>query len=272
MLIRFLNVSFESTRVILKELNLLGIQKCHEWVLTITFFYEELPDLEKEAKEFALSKACSKKFSFDFQSLANFIEKRFRLMCPDNDLSEDEIVRPFFGVHEREDVVFARKELLQYLLDSKDFYYCPHYENGILKWMEPSFVSRRINFQRSFHNHSIEIIVDNARTHTTKVYDPKLFNKFPGTNCVYQEIKWEENNHQKSPSYFDESGIYKGLIRICKELNLIESNVNSKEISLEKLREIILMHPAFEVDCTYLERLASSNDHKVLFFRIFIVN
>ncbi|CAF0967086.1 unnamed protein product, partial [Brachionus calyciflorus] len=44
------------------------------------------PDLEKEAKEF--SKACS----LSLQSLANFIDKRFR-ENPDNDLSEDEFVR-----------------------------------------------------------------------------------------------------------------------------------------------------------------------------------
>ncbi|CAF1112728.1 unnamed protein product, partial [Brachionus calyciflorus] len=99
----------------------------------------EFPDLEKEAKELALSKACSKKCSFDVQSLANFIDKCFREMYPDNDLSEDELVsnRPYFEGHEREDVVIARKKFLQSLLDSKDFYYCPHYENGILKWMEP---------------------------------------------------------------------------------------------------------------------------------------
>lgn len=66
-------------------------------------------------------------------------------------------------------------------------------------------------------------------------------------------------------SCVDEDGIYKGLIRICKELNLIDSEITSRDISLAELREIISKHPAFEVDSTHLERLASTYGHKILF-------
>lgn len=66
-------------------------------------------------------------------------------------------------------------------------------------------------------------------------------------------------------SCVDESGTYKGLIRICKELDLIDSEVTSKDIALADLREIISKHPAFEDNKTHLERLASSFEHKILF-------
>ncbi|CAF0967104.1 unnamed protein product [Brachionus calyciflorus] len=74
-----------------------------------------------------------------------------------------------------------------------------------------------------------------------------------------------KQNNNLSQSCFDESGIYNGLIRICKELNLIESDVNSNKISLEKLRDIISIDPAFKVDCPYLERLAFSHGNTVLY-------
>lgn len=66
-------------------------------------------------------------------------------------------------------------------------------------------------------------------------------------------------------SCVDESGIYKGLIVICKELNLIDSKVQTKDVSLNDLRNILLKHPAFGGEITRLERLASSYGHKVIF-------
>lgn len=349
MLIRFLGVSFESTRSILRDLNLVSVRHCHEWVLTMydeddlcvvlrerrgsykrIIFYDEFPDLEKEAKAFALSKGCAKNCAFDAQSLANFLNQRFRELYPDNDLTEDELVRsvescrtdllkwrakweknsnrPYFEGHEREDVIIVRKKFIQHLLDSKDFCYYPiEFSKKELKWVKPmrkkkilvshdesifrsgetssyrwifpghapfynkgkgksimisifmvqsdcvdlfeldedeytealeaypelddvddeiNYYPRSANawiepkkdcyfdseiiqkqfdrffimaqFKRAFKDHLIEIIVDNARTHTTKVYDVKMFNKFPGTNCIYSEIRWEQNGIEQT--------------------------------------------------------------------------
>ncbi|CAF0931786.1 unnamed protein product [Brachionus calyciflorus] len=168
----------------------------------------KFPDLEKEAKEFALSKASQ-------------ILLRFRKMYSDNDLSEDELVRSAESC--RADLLkwrakwdknsnrprISRGSYPELEINDKFINYYPRSVNA---WIEPKKVSYFDNevaqkqfkrffilarFKSSFHNHSIEMIVDNARTHNTKVYDPKLFNKFSGTNCVYQELKWEENNHQK---------------------------------------------------------------------------
>jgi hypothetical protein len=49
-----------------------------------------------------------------------------------------------------------------------------------------------LKYKKSFQNCEIEVIVDNARTHTAKKYDPNYFNKKPGTNCIYDKIEWIE--------------------------------------------------------------------------------
>lgn len=348
LIIRLLGMSFESTRLILKILNLLNIQNCHEWVNTIideddlcvilretrgaykrTLFYEFFPELEKDAKAFILSKCTSKESSFDAQALAKFVDERFREICPENDLSPDELVRsiescrvdllkwrarwdkntnrPYFEGHERDDVVLERKNFIQKMHDAKDFYYYPIIdESGKYKWLAPmrkkrilishdesifrsgemsayrwilidnppffnkgkgrsimisifmvqsdsgdlfelseeeysdalkenpqlslsdadiNYYPRSANawiepkkdnyfdnqsilkqferlfilakYKKSFKDHEIDVIVDNARTHTSKVYDIRLFNKFPGTNCIYKELKWIEFGEEK---------------------------------------------------------------------------
>jgi hypothetical protein len=347
LVLRLLNVSFESTREILANLRLMGIQRCHEWALTIIdeddlcvvlrdkrgsykriTFYEEFPELEKEARAFCLSQASLKQCVFNVQSLANFIDRRFRELYPEVEIDQDELVRseescradllkweakydsntnrPYFEGHEREDVLKYRKEFITYLLDSKDYFYIPKKENGEYSWIKPmrkqkilichdesifrsgeiskfrwffpekapfynkgkgrsimvsffmvchdqtdvfelnqeeydeavgkfpeleddhgfvNYLPRSANawiepkkdmyfdndlileqfkrlfifmrFKRSFLNYQVEVIVDNARTHSAKIYDVRMFNKFPGTNCIYDEIKWMEGDQEK---------------------------------------------------------------------------
>ena len=61
----------------------------------------------------------------------------------------------------------------------------------IQKQFERLFIM--LNYKRSFENHQTEVIVDNARTHTAKKYDPNSFNKKPGTNCIHDRLEWIEN-------------------------------------------------------------------------------
>ena len=82
MLLRFVDISFEDCRRLLEELRLINVQTCHEWVDTIIdeddlcvllrdkrgfhkhiSFYDDYPDIEKEAKAFVMEKAISKKRS-----------------------------------------------------------------------------------------------------------------------------------------------------------------------------------------------------------------
>ncbi|CAF0906583.1 unnamed protein product [Brachionus calyciflorus] len=83
-LLRILNIKFETCRLILESLNLLSIRTCHSWVLTIIdednpcvilrdgrgcykpiTFYENYPELEIEAKAFALNEESKKTYCVD---------------------------------------------------------------------------------------------------------------------------------------------------------------------------------------------------------------
>ena len=94
---RLLHTPFEQCRVILKDLNLMSVQRCHEWTMTIideddvcvilrdgrkghkyNSFYEEYPDLEPIAKSYAIEKASQKSCNFTVKDLAIFIDKLFR--------------------------------------------------------------------------------------------------------------------------------------------------------------------------------------------------
>ncbi len=65
----------------------------------------------------------------------------------------------------------------------------------ILKQFERLFIL--LKFKKSFQNCKIDVLDDNARTHSAKIYDVNLFNKFPGTNCPYNSIEWEEGGIKK---------------------------------------------------------------------------
>ena len=78
-----------------------------------------------------------------------------------------------------------------------------------------------IKFKKSFVDHKIEVLVDNARTHTAKVYDINLMNKSAGTNCPYEKLEWKDGDKTKSIDLFDTNGISKGLFAIAQELKII---------------------------------------------------
>jgi hypothetical protein len=52
-------------------------------------------------------------------------------------------------------------------------------------------------FKRFFKNHRIEIIIDNARTHTTRAYSLQGFGKSIGTRCPVNYIKYDDVNGVK---------------------------------------------------------------------------
>jgi hypothetical protein len=76
--------------------------------------------------------------------------------------------------------------------------------NSILRKFDRLF--KLVKFKKSFANHSIETIVDNARTHTAVDYDVNLLSKSPNTNCPYDKIEWIEGDLIKSVNCFDSSG------------------------------------------------------------------
>ena len=49
---------------------------------------------------------------------------------------------------------------------------------------------KMLKFKTELFGHKLEILVDNARTHSSKLYDINLLGKRPGTACPYQKLEW----------------------------------------------------------------------------------
>ena len=104
-----------------------------------------------------------------------------------------------------------------------------------------------LEFKQEYKNNQIEIIVDNARTHTTKSYSLQEFGKNIGTRCPVKQIEYlDENSVIKVIDCFfqhgENKGISKGLVELCKELGV---QLPSK-VKLEEIREILSKHRAFQ--------------------------
>lgn len=129
----------------------------------IIAFYELYPELEIEAKAYALENAKQKKCCFFVENLAKFIDDRFYFYHGETfkknenepyirsvescraDLIkwgarwDSNSKRPYFEGHERDDVVQHRGEFIKYFINSKNSYYLPFSdENGILLFKKPN--------------------------------------------------------------------------------------------------------------------------------------
>lgn len=106
---------------------------------------------------------------------------------------------------------------------------------------------KMLRFKKQFQNHEIEIIVDNATTHTAKPYSLTDFGKSIDTRCPVDTIEYIDTDGvvQTIDCYFKTGpfkGLSKGLLHIAKEFNLkLPSNVK-----LNELRDILSNHPAFK--------------------------
>ena len=138
----------------------------------------------------------------------------------------------------------------------------------ILEQFERFFILCK--FKKSFENYDIEILVDNARTHSAKFFDLNATNKGPSIKtCPIDKLEWMENEENKSiDCNYYEDGIKKskGLFMIAKELKFIESNAESKDkrYLLPALRTLMSTHPAFKTQ-SKLEVLASKFNIKIVF-------
>jgi hypothetical protein len=121
-----------------------------------------------------------------------------------------------------------------------------------------------IEFKTVFHHpvkHDIEIIVDNARTHTAQVVNINDFRLHPDGNCPVESINYDDVNGEiKTIQCFDELGISKGLKKIAIELGY-ELPYN---IKVAELRSILLEHSAF-APAKKLSRLAEKYGVKIIY-------
>lgn len=169
---------YSEKKDIMNKLNLLSIQRCETWIesmredslLCITnelrgsykrnIFYDLYPDLEQEAKAYALNNMSKKQSNFTVKELANFVNERYNELYKTsnnsqtdaNDLirSEESIrcdlmrwgakydankKRPYFEGHEREDVIKSRKEFCSHFIENKHLYYQTVKKDNIYSWV-----------------------------------------------------------------------------------------------------------------------------------------
>ncbi|CAF5189048.1 unnamed protein product, partial [Rotaria sp. Silwood1] len=97
-----------------------------------------------------------------------------------------------------------------------------------------------LEFKQEYKDNQIEIIVDNARTHTTKAYSLQEFGKNIGTRYPVEKIEHvDENGATKVIDCYFKQGTNKdkskGLVELCKELGV---QLPAK-IKLDEIREIL---------------------------------
>ena len=100
-------------------------------------------------------------------------------------------------------------------------------------------------------NYRVDILVDNATTHTKALVDVSMFNKSIDTHCGIDKLYWtNKKNEECQLDCFYQSGpnegLSKGLFNLCKELKIIGENAESKDFKLSELRELAATHPAFK--------------------------
>ena len=164
-------------------------------------------------------------------------------------------------------MTFFPKSASAWIEPGKDCYF--NNEN-ILFQFERMF--KLLKFKKAYENFNIEILVDNARTHTSKLYDLNNLNKNSSVKpSFYEYIKYSENNTEKViDCHFndDNDGLKKskGLFKIAKQLKLIDENAESRDkmYSLPKLRDMLINHTAFKC-ISKLEKLANDNMVKIIF-------
>ncbi|CAF1273858.1 unnamed protein product, partial [Didymodactylos carnosus] len=106
---------------------------------------------------------------------------------------------------------------------------------------------KMLPFKEAYQNHSINIIVDNARTHSAKEFSLEGFGMKVNTRYAVDQIQYfdETGKQQTIDCYFkrgENKGKSKGLLVLAKELK-VKIPVNVK---LEELKRLLGLHRAFQ--------------------------
>jgi hypothetical protein len=132
-----------------------------------------------------------------------------------------------------------------------------------------------IKFKKANENFVVENLVDNARTHTSKLFDLNNLNKNVSIKPSFNDyIEFQDVDNTKKVidcHFIDDNDEIKskGLFKIAKELNLIieSSESRDKRYSLPNLRVILSKHEAFK-SISKLESLAEDYKVKIIFVKI----
>jgi hypothetical protein len=105
---------------------------------------------------------------------------------------------------------------------------------------------KMLPFKKAFKGHRVELLVDNATTHSTREYSINDFGRGIGTRCPVKTIEWFDSagKKKKLDCFFRDSQgrkKSKGLLVISQELGLNLSH----DILLKDLKVELLKHPSF---------------------------
>lgn len=139
---------------------------------------------------------------------------------------------------------------------------CYFNNSTILKQFERLF--KLSQFKRAYQEKQLEVLVDNATTHSAKLYDVSNFSKKCGTFCPYEVIEWIENGNKLSVQCKDSNGVYVGLLKILKEIKLVQNDAREQQFKLQEMRELLSNHVAFE-PISKLESLAREYGITIVF-------
>lgn len=132
----------------------------------------------------------------------------------------------------------------------------------ILQQFERLF--QMLQFKNDFNypvKHNVEIVVDNARTHTAQVVNINEFRLNPGGNCPTNTIQFTGSDGLiQTINCFDDDGVSKGLKKIATELGY---DFPSK-FKLKEIKEILIEHPAFS-PVKKLTHLAEKYGYKIIY-------
>ena len=104
-----------------------------------------------------------------------------------------------------------------------------------------------ISFKEDFKGHQVEVVVDNARTHSMREYSINKFGKGIGTKCSVDSIEYiDATGKFISISCRFETGEHRGktngLLELAKELNVSIR----PSVKLNEIRTLLGQHPAFK--------------------------
>lgn len=110
-----------------------------------------------------------------------------------------------------------------------------------------------LEFKQAYKDHQVEVVVDNARTHTAKMYSLQDFRRGIGGYSPVDKIEYIDANgvRQVIDCYFQDgpnTGKSKGLVEICKDLGV--TLLDYPKPKLAEIQNILSKHPAFQnVSC-----------------------
>ena len=154
----------------------------------------------------------------------------------------DKALRKYPELGETSDVDYIERSASASMTVGSDAYFD---NSTILSQFDRLF--KLLQFKECFHHHKIEIIVDNARTHSARAYHLSDFGKGISTRCPVDQLQWVDDKGvvQSLSCYFQhgpDRGKSKGLLQIAVELKCNPS----PKAKLSELHQLLTHHPAFK--------------------------